>query len=165
MFTFCCCLLVVGLYYVATTNRLTWDLRVSEHQHSLHSSLNITPCRNCEGYRRFRAVFLKLSYTDHQWSSGSFGRKTIADTEQMKNTPIPFCAKTAFVSLNTGIFFLLFTSRRFWWVVRVRADRCEVVHDWWKSEKHCFWGTWYTLLPLSRSIHWRRRHEVTLKRL
>jgi hypothetical protein len=52
-----------------------------------------------------------------KWSADGFRRKSIAeivsDTEQMKNTPIHVCAKTVFVTLTTGIIFLLFTSVHF----------------------------------------------------
>jgi hypothetical protein len=40
--------------------------------------------------------------------------KTVSDTERMKNTPILVCAKTAFLTLTTGIMFLLITCMHFW---------------------------------------------------
>jgi hypothetical protein len=47
------------------------------------------------------AVFLRLWFADHWWSAGGFKRKSIAkivsDAEQIKNTPMPVCAESAFV--------------------------------------------------------------------
>jgi hypothetical protein len=67
-------------------------------------------------------------------SAGDLGRKPaakiVSDTEIMKNTPIHVFAKSASVTLTTGIISLLFTSCTFGcgefyerWVVRVCADR------------------------------------------
>jgi hypothetical protein len=54
--------------------------------------------------------------------------KMLSDTQRMKNTPIDVCAKTAFVTLTTGImspFHLcaLLGMGNFTKVVRVFADR------------------------------------------
>jgi hypothetical protein len=52
------------------------------------------------------------------WSIDSFRRKSIAevvsDTERMKNTIQNIYVKTIFVTLTTGIIFLLFTCMQFW---------------------------------------------------
>jgi hypothetical protein len=57
---------------------------------------------------------LSMCSTDHS----AFRRKVIAwiesDTEWMKITPIHVCVKIAFVTLTTGIIFLLYTSMYFW---------------------------------------------------
>jgi hypothetical protein len=67
-------------------------------------------------------------------SAGDLGRKPakkiVSDTEIMKNTPIHVFAKSASVTLTTGLLFLVFTACSFgcvefyeWWMIRACADR------------------------------------------
>jgi hypothetical protein len=68
----------------------------------------------------FLVVYQSQWSTDHWWSAAVHQvlstsiAKTATDTERMKNTALHICAKTVFVTLATGMMFLLFTYMHFW---------------------------------------------------